>query len=80
MFKEGLHFIGEWHTHPQVDPIPSQVDLYSMRDSFLKSKHELEAFVLIIVGTKSPSLSLWISKHNEEGFKRLQHEEVGANT
>ncbi|MFC1764799.1 Mov34/MPN/PAD-1 family protein [Planctomycetota bacterium] len=71
-FKRGLHFIGEWHTHPQQSPAPSSLDLNSMHDSFVKSKHELNAFVMIIVGSQKAQLRLWVSIHNNDGYVALR--------
>jgi integrative and conjugative element protein (TIGR02256 family) len=70
-FKMGLHFIGEWHTHPQQSPAPSSLDLNSMHDSFVKSKHELNAFVMIIVGFNKAQLRLWVSIHDNDGYVAL---------
>ena len=70
-FNEGLHLVGEWHTHPQERPVPSPIDLESMQDSFSKSKHELNAFLLVIVGSSRPELSLWVSLHDSTGYVRL---------
>jgi integrative and conjugative element protein (TIGR02256 family) len=63
-YKRGLHFIGEWHSHPQADPAPSACDLRSMNDLFVKSRHELNFLVMVIVGNRTPELSLWISLHD----------------
>lgn len=65
-FKKGLHFIGEWHTHPTKTPVPSSLDLKSMADSFDKSHHELNYFIMIIVGNSPKSLSLWVSAHDAQ--------------
>jgi integrative and conjugative element protein (TIGR02256 family) len=70
-FDQGLHFVGEWHTHAEKDPTPSQVDLNSMRDAFVRSSHELNYFVMAIVGNRSEQLSLWISIHNAHEAHRL---------
>lgn len=51
MFKKGLHYIGDWHTHPTAMPVPSTTDRSSIQSCFKTSSHELNAFVLIIVGT-----------------------------
>lgn len=51
LFRIGLYYVGDWHTHPERNPSPSQTDLTSFRDMFLKSKHELAGFVMVIVGT-----------------------------
>lgn len=70
-FKTGLHFVGEWHTHPELHPLPSSLDFTSMEKCFLGSKHELKALVMVIVGTASPPSGLWVSLHNQNGYRRL---------
>lgn len=71
-FKRGLHFVGEWHTHPQESPTPSNLDLHSMCESYIKSKHELNTFIMIIVGAKKEQLQLWVSMHNSTGCVPLE--------
>src|SRR5688572_22440122 len=66
-FKKGLHFLGDWHTHPEEFPIPSQMDLASMGDCFARSKHELESFLLLILGTSPGPAGMWISLHYKNG-------------
>lgn len=63
-FKKGLHYVGDWHTHPQYSPFPSSLDIESMKRCFRKSKHELEHFILIIVGQKTDCESLWVGLIN----------------
>lgn len=70
-FKRGLHFVGDWHTHPESRPIPSQLDLESMAKCYLESIHNLDAFVMIIVGTDEFPHGLWIGLHNANGIKQL---------
>ena len=70
-FKKGYHFIGEWHTHPISEPSPSSLDIRSVKDSFLKSKHELNYFVMVIVGNNEGGLKLWVSIHDESNQHRL---------
>lgn len=76
-FKEGLHFVGEWHTHPEPNPTPSKLDLDSMAESFRSSKHQLEHFVMIIVGNDKDDMRLWVSMHNSE--RVLQLSEIFTN-
>ena len=64
-FKAGHHFLGEWHTHPQVQPHPSPKDLQTIRNLFVNSRHELNAVIMIIVGSRQNHLSLWVSLHNQ---------------
>lgn len=70
-FKKGYHFIGEWHTHPVTEPNPSLLDLKSTTDSFLKSKHELNYFVMVIVGNNVARTDLWVSLHDGLDCYRL---------
>lgn len=71
LFKKGLHFVGEWHTHPEPNPTPSSLDLASMRDAFLKSGHELNCFIMVIVGNQANNLVLWVSAHDGSYYERL---------
>jgi integrative and conjugative element protein (TIGR02256 family) len=70
-FKSGLHFIGEWHTHPEACPRPSSVDLRSMSECFLLSKHQLAGLVMIILGTERTMDGVWISIHTHDNYHRL---------
>jgi len=71
-FRRGLHFIGEWHTHPELDPTPSQLDVASIRDLYIQSTHELNYFLMVIVGNGDTNLRLWLSIHNSETMYQLQ--------
>jgi len=77
-FKRGRHFVGEWHTHPEPNPTPSGLDLNSMADAFLKSHHELNYFIMVIVGNKTETLRLWVSAH--DGLNHYPLNELLAHT
>lgn len=47
----GLHFIGDWHTHPEATPTPSRQDMHSMQELVTKSAHVFNGFMLVIIGT-----------------------------
>lgn len=55
-FKSGFHYIGDWHTHPEEYPLPSTIDVSTIRSKFQESIHTLTHFLMIIVGNKSESL------------------------
>lgn len=63
-YPNGLHFVGDWHTHPQGIPVPSNTDLASIRDCFEKSKHDLQYFVLAIIGTDPLPQGIYVSLVN----------------
>lgn len=64
-FKQGLHYVGDWHTHPQKHPLPSTLDIKSMRECFASSKHELPFFILVIVGQTPSPTGISVSIHND---------------
>ena len=63
LFSSGLHFVGDWHTHPEANPRPSATDLATIGGCSLKSKHHLAAFMLVIVGQGSIPDCLHVSLH-----------------
>jgi len=67
----GLHFVGDWHTHPEERGRPSGDDLESMKDCFRRSRHDLNAFVLIIIGIASPPEGWYVSLVTSGGALQL---------
>ncbi len=65
-FPSGLHFIGDWHTHPEPIPYPSETDLDNMRECVKKSRRAVSGFLLIIVGTAPPPSGLHASLHDSK--------------
>ena len=63
-FAAGLHFIGDWHTHPEPTPTPSGIDLRNMHECVRKSHRALSGFLLLVVGTASPPRGLHASLHD----------------
>jgi integrative and conjugative element protein (TIGR02256 family) len=70
-----LQYVGDWHTHPEAMPHPSPTDYSNMSDCFRKSKHFLNAFILIIVGNGELPQSLHLSLHDQNGY--LEQLEIG---
>jgi integrative and conjugative element protein (TIGR02256 family) len=62
--QKRLHYVGDWHTHPESKPQPSKNDRDSIQEAFVRSKHSLQGFLLIIVGTAGFPLGLYISLNN----------------
>ena len=61
LFKAGLHYVGDWHTHAEPNPRPSETDLRSFREMFRKSRRQLESFVMIIVGAEPMPDGLYVA-------------------
>lgn len=69
LFPSGLHFVGDWHTHPEINPRPSATDLATIGSCSFKSKHRLAAFMLVIVGQGAVPDCLHISLHHGSRLK-----------
>jgi integrative and conjugative element protein (TIGR02256 family) len=72
LFKDGLHYIGDWHTHPELRPKPSRTDIDSIQDLFKKSRHKLASFVMIIVGTARRQESLFVGIFDNNNWQQLR--------
>jgi integrative and conjugative element protein (TIGR02256 family) len=71
LFKRGLHYIGDWHTHPQDLPTPSSTDERELRDIFVKSQHELPFMLLVVVGTTPPPAGLYVGAVTTSSVRQL---------
>ena len=71
-YKLGNHFVGDWHTHPQPIPSPSGEDVKSMVDCYRKSRHELKAFLMVIVGMAETPENLFVCLVNRNGISKLR--------
>jgi integrative and conjugative element protein (TIGR02256 family) len=60
----GLHFVGDWHTHPDARPQPSHRDLESMTECFANSAHCLKGFLLLIAGQADPPGGFSLTIHD----------------
>lgn len=63
-FERGLHYVGDWHTHPSVIPEPSGTDIRNINECFKKSQHSLNGFILVLVGTARAARGLRVSVHD----------------
>ncbi len=71
MYREGLHFVGDWHTHPQGTPEPSQKDIDSILDCHTKSRKGIRGFLLIIVGLNPFPTGLYVGLTNATHVRPL---------
>ncbi len=74
--KDGLHFIGDWHTHPEELPHPSGTDITDMSDCYRLSSHNLRAFVMVIIGTQLGCRGVYAALINHTGMTPLTIEET----
>lgn len=64
MFTRGLHYVGDWHTHPERSPTPSGRDHATMSSRVRLSRHRLAGFVFVIVGQLPPPEGLTVVVHD----------------
>lgn len=48
--NERYRYLGEWHTHPEIKPSPSYIDLQSLNEIVLSSD---DFCILLIIGNKN---------------------------
>jgi integrative and conjugative element protein (TIGR02256 family) len=68
----GLHFVGDWHTHPEHSGSPSSTDLSSISEMVRKSRHNLNGFVLVVVGYNTLPGCMHVSVHDGSHEFELQ--------
>lgn len=66
-FKSGLHFVGDWHTHPEDKPSPSSDDSKSIANIVRESTYHCDGLLLCIVGRNEQQESIWLSFHKRDG-------------
>lgn len=71
-FKKGLHYIGDWHTHPQSNPTPSPTDISNAKMLYCKSRSELKDFLMVIVGTKAVFDGIYVAVVNGNRVQQLR--------
>lgn len=76
-FRAGLHYVGDWHTHLEPRPSPSQTDIDSFRDMYRKSSHRLASFLMVIVGTSLEMDGLYVALCDGHLLRQL-NESVSA--
>lgn len=70
-YKSGFHYVGDWHTHSELSPTPSHMDIASFQDMFSKSRHNLASFIMVIVGTAPLPAGLFVALCDDKGIHRL---------
>lgn len=76
MHGRGLHYVGDWHTHPEPRGWPSTRDLQSIGETVRLSKHRLGGFLLVVVGREAPPEGLTVHLHDGATAHLLQPEET----
>lgn len=51
-------YLGEWHSHPEDLPMPSQLDCKSIKEQIIFNKLNSNTIFMIIIGRKGLSISI----------------------
>lgn len=62
-------YLGEWHTHPQKYPTPSNTDIATWHKLLVKSRTESKIIVFIIVGLNA--LNIWVGDKEFNKITRI---------
>jgi integrative and conjugative element protein (TIGR02256 family) len=65
-FRQGLQYLGDWHTHPEARPKPSSEDRTNAGRMF-KTTFGRPWFLMIIVGR----YETWVGVYNQHSIVRL---------
>ena len=57
--KGEIIYLGEWHTHPEKNPLPSYVDTKMIKQQYKENKINEDFLILLIQGTESLYVSLY---------------------
>ena len=69
--KNGIFYLGDWHTHPEKKPVPSEIDIETTNDCFQKSTHGMPGFAFIIVGKTTLVRDWYVGVTAKTGTRRL---------
>lgn len=67
--KGSLIYLGEWHTHSEVEPVPSVVDIEMIKKTFKETKMEINFLYLIIAGIND---TYWVGRQTSNGLTKLE--------
>jgi integrative and conjugative element protein (TIGR02256 family) len=70
-YTQGLHFVGDWHTHPEPVPHPSQEDFRNMQECFKTSLHDLHAFIMVIIGYEQVPAGLHVTLIEQDAIRLM---------
>ncbi len=66
-------YLGEWHTHREVNPTPSLDDRQMIAKACKETRMEIEFLYLIIVGLNG---TYWVGKETGKGLTKVDNFEI----
>jgi integrative and conjugative element protein (TIGR02256 family) len=73
--KGTCHYLGEWHSHPESDPVPSKLDMLNWKRLLGHHRTDADPLYFVIVGMET--ISVW--QGHEESFviEKLELQNIG---
>ncbi len=62
-------YLGEWHTHQETKPLPSNVDRKMIHDALNNTIMEIDFLFLLILGQKK---TIWAGLQTKDGLEELE--------
>lgn len=56
-----INYIGEWHTHPNIAPIPSSTDQATILEQTIEKKSDYFPFTILLIIGKNEEITITIS-------------------
>ncbi len=64
-----ITYLGDWHTHPEFNPMPSYTDYKTFVKNYYVSKFEQNLLLYIILGQEK---QIWFKSFNGIKFKKIE--------
>lgn len=78
-FVDGMHYVGDWHTHSQTNPIPSTKDIKTISDIYQKSDHHLNHFIMVILSASDNFSNSYVALADENNIYPCKYEKSGSD-
>ncbi|MDC3735232.1 Mov34/MPN/PAD-1 family protein [Pseudomonas syringae pv. syringae] len=73
LFREGLHCLGFWHSHPEACPSPSHADLALAAEQAVASGDDFTGLIFVIIGYSPFPKGLGVWVHDGTQLWRAEH-------
>lgn len=78
LYLQGLHYLGDWHTHPEAEPTPSSTDIGKIAGVYRESRHELQVMFMVIVGLADFPAGIFVGAVRDEKVEQMSLESAEA--
>ncbi|MDV6315731.1 Mov34/MPN/PAD-1 family protein [Idiomarina sp. HP20-50] len=74
LFKRGLHYVGDWHSHFESEPEPSVKDIKTIKSVFNQSRHDLRFMLHVIMGADDDFKKAFVCITDGILVRKLNHD------